>query len=180
MRRVTKALIGRVDWSTVETAVGNAKAVPGALADLIHASSEEDAKSAYWAHLDNEIVVQGTLYEAAALVVFPILVELASRALSPAARYRSVDLLVEITLGGPPSSDDSGVALQEACITALREGLSTLYALLDCEDERVVVGAIDILERVDPQRARLRDIVSTLPSSGSPIVEERVRELLGA
>lgn len=182
MKATTQALVNAVDWRAARTAVGDAIAVPQAIADLFAASTEEAAKSAYWSHLDNEVVVQGQLYEAAGLVIAPILTELSADSLSPASRYRAVELLVEIALGAPhPSEEESGGQhLREFCIGQLRRGLWTLYALLDCGDERVVVGVLHILQAVEEDRMRLFGLARVLAvGSDSEAVRARVAELIG-
>lgn len=182
MKSTTKALLDAIDWRAARTAVGNAAAVPQAIAALLGADTEEEAKSAYWSHLDNEVVVQGRLFEAAGLVIGPILTELSAGSLSDAARYRSVELLVEIALGAPhPSEEPSGAqGLQEFCISQLRRGLWTLYSLLDCGDERVVVGVLHILEAVEENRTRLLGLARILvASTESEPVRERATELIG-
>lgn len=182
MKATTQALVNAVDWRAARTAVGDATAVPQAMADLFAASTEEAAKSAYWSHLDNEVVVQGQLYEAAGLVIAPILTELSGDSLSRASRYRAVELLAEIALGAPhPSEEESGgQQLREFCIGQMRRGLWTLYALLDCPDERVVVGVLHILEVVDEDRTRLLSLARVLAAEcDSDAVRARVAELIG-
>lgn len=182
MNSTTKALLDSIDWLAARTAVGNAAAVPHALAELFAAGTEEEAKSAYWSHLDNEVVVQGQLFEAAGLVIGPILTELSSGASSDGSRYRSVELLVEITLGAPHPSEEASDAhdLGELCIGQLRHGLWTLYSLLDCGDDRVVVGVLHILEAVEEDRTRLLGIARALVArNDSEAVRARVAELIG-
>lgn len=182
MSPITRTLLHGIDWQSARTAVGNAQAVPQALAELFAAETDEEAKAAYWSHLDNEVVVQGELFEAAALVVGPILVELSIGSLSDAARYRAVELLVEIALGAPHSSEESasGMDVQASCTKGLRGGLWTIYSLLDCEDERVVVGALHVLDAVEENRSRLVHISQALAGgSGSDAVRARAAALLG-
>lgn len=182
MKAATKALLDAIDWRAAKTAVGDAVAIPQAMADLFAAGTEEAAKSAYWSHLDNEVVVQGQLFEAAGLVIAPVLTELSAGSLSPAARYRSVELLVEIALGAPHPSEETPAAqdLLSFCIGQLRRGLWTLYSLLDCGDERVVVGVLHILEAVEEDRTRLLDVARALAvASDSAAVRARVTELTG-
>lgn len=115
-------------------------------------------------------------------MIAPVLTELSSGSLSHASRYRSVELLVEIALGAPhPSEEQSGAQdLREFCIGQLRRGRWTLYSLLDCADERVVVGVLHILEAVDEDRTRLFDLARVLAAeSDSEAVRVRVTELIG-
>jgi hypothetical protein len=56
----------RIDWASLRTAHGNAAHVPDALVRL-HSDREDARRSAYW-QLDNYVVLQGSLFEAAPFV----------------------------------------------------------------------------------------------------------------
>lgn len=87
--------IGTVDWSTLRTLTPQmASRVPLAIRALVAAGSEDEANAAYW-QLDNQVVVQGQLFEASARLV-PVLFAALLAQLAPAARLRVLDLLVDL------------------------------------------------------------------------------------
>ncbi len=64
MNNVARILIDSVYWASLRSDSGSAVGVPQALWDLFSASSEDAAEAAYW-RIDNEVIVQGQLHEAA-------------------------------------------------------------------------------------------------------------------
>jgi hypothetical protein len=158
------ALLGMVDWSAVRSMPGGSGFVPQSVARLLLAESEEDAAAAYW-ELDNRVVVQGQLFEAARWIVAPLVSALQVR-LAPPSRRRVVDLLVEIALGVPDQSEcEAGnEELGEACRQEIKQGLWCFYGLLDDDDARVRIGAIDVLDAVDSDRRRLARVMAEVGS----------------
>jgi hypothetical protein len=88
----------RVAWSKLQTGSGNAAHVPNAILDLV-SPDQATRESAYW-RLDNFIVVQGGVYEAAYEAIPFLMHILSQRSFGRLECYR---LLFEIANG---ASDD--------------------------------------------------------------------------
>ncbi|NUT52907.1 MAG: hypothetical protein HOV94_37315 [Saccharothrix sp.] len=122
------------------------------LAGLLSAREEDEATGFYW-KLENVVVVQGQLFEAAPAAVSVLLAGLAGP-LSKAARGWALELLFQLVAG---ESDESAVErgnpdLGPRCRAVAREGLWLLYGLVGGPyDEE----ARQILERVDGDSGRL-------------------------
>ncbi len=152
---LVEAELASVNWSSLRIIQGRDPArIPDAVRRLLLADTEATAEEAYW-ELDNRVVVQGQLFEAAKYVVPVLLAGLAGR-LSTPARRAVADLLVEICSGAPDASE---VALGEnqldqECRAVAREGLWLLYGLLLDADGRVREWALQTIDAVDNDRAR--------------------------
>ena len=57
-----------IDWRGLRTADGFAGEIPEALRHLAAADGQDDAQRWYW-RLDNHVILQGSLYEAAYAVI---------------------------------------------------------------------------------------------------------------
>jgi hypothetical protein len=169
MSSLTEYHLGRVDWASLR-AMGDAATVPDAIRQLLAAESDADADRAYW-RLDNTVVVQGQLFEAA-LALVPVLLAAATGSLSPLARVRLLDLVVEIASGAPDESEreHGNGTLGRDCRLALGEGLWLMYATLASDDERLRERAVQIVYATDPDRARLAivldDLMANDPAAG--------------
>ena len=125
-----------------------AEQVPEALIGLL-SPDEETHNRSYW-RLDNEVVLQSDLYEAAYYAI-PILVQmLADRV--PHGRERIYDLLYEIANGYAPATnlcrtrDDRLVPLREACAKELTSGVDVFNRDANDEDPRIGAKARDLME----------------------------------
>ena len=165
MNWLATAALEAVEWSRYRTADGNAKSVPGSIRRLANACSDAEAKSAYW-ELDNHVVVQGTLHEAAEFVVAPLLALLEGN-LEPVVRKWVFDLLFEIAMGNSPESSGRERSLEERCRDAAREGLWTLYALLLEPDPSRWRDTIHLLLVLDRDKARLKRVLERLKKDAS-------------
>lgn len=92
-----------VDWPALRTDSGNGAGIPQALTDLWEATSEEMARDAYW-RIDNEVLVQGQLYEAA-VPTLEALLSLASMVPPGPARKSVAELIQQIIFGQPHASE---------------------------------------------------------------------------
>src|SRR5437868_596771 len=114
-----------IPWSEKSVASGRADSVPQALMGLVSPDASLRDRS-YW-QLDNEIVLQSDLYEAAYFVI-PFLIQFL-RAKVPHGRDRIYDLLHEIAHGDAPASvmcrtkEGNEVPLKEACSREVAKGL---------------------------------------------------------
>ena len=114
-----------VNWSEKSVASGKADKVPAALAGLL--SPDENLRNrSYW-QLDNEIVLQSDLYEAAYFVI-PFLIRCLSEKVAH-GRDRIYDLLYEIAHGHAPTSlvcrtkEGDEISLEDACAREVNKGL---------------------------------------------------------
>lgn len=155
----TEVEIARVAWNNIRTASGFATDVPHAVKSLMRSKSPEEAQQGYWA-LENSIVVQGQLFEAAVAVV-PVLVAGLLEDLSPHARAGMLELLFQIVSGEAHEEEViRGVSgLGEACRNRAREGIWILYReFLSGQG----AAAREILEVVELDRQRLDFFLKSL------------------
>lgn len=141
----------RYDWSKLRS-MGSASSVPQAIVKLQNAASEQEAQDAYW-RIDNTVVVQGSLYEAA-LPAAACAVSALPRCSTP-ARPWLLELLVQLSTGQPdPIEIQAGnEKLQELCIQAISRGIGMYFDLLEngAEDEReYCVDLLGICAQQDP------------------------------
>jgi hypothetical protein len=111
------------DWSMLRQASGTSEHVPGALRELLSLDSGL-RKKAYW-QLDNYVVLQGSLYEAAPFVVRALLQTWPE---DDAVKDRLYDLLVELANGGAPEEmavtwGGRQLSLKRATVDALLDGM---------------------------------------------------------
>jgi hypothetical protein len=140
--------IHAIPWSQKSVASGKADHVPEALAGLV-SPDERLRERSYW-QLDNEIVLQSDLYDAAYFVV-PFLIQyLLERVLQ--GRDRIYDLLIEIARGfAPPTSlcltkEGDSVPLQDACARELLKGFRVFVRDTADQDARIVDKARDLVQ----------------------------------
>ncbi|MEV4603494.1 hypothetical protein AB0K15_39710 [Amycolatopsis sp. NPDC049253] len=175
---IEDALIDSVPWRELRSMRGDVVHVPEALHDLLNASSEEDAEEAYW-RLDNNVVVQGQLFDSAVRVIGPLLLGLVSQ--RPGfVREHIANLLVEIAVGGPHESvsvADKGEMLDAQCHAELRRGLWIIYKIIDDPVPMVRLGALDLLDAVEDDRERMAVALACLEGDPDARVAQRVSEL---
>jgi hypothetical protein len=150
-----ETLIHAVPWGDLAVASGRASHVPEALLNLLSPDAETRNR-AYW-QLDNEVVLQSDLYEAAYFVV-PILIMI----LEGKPEFggdRIYDLLYEIANGWAPattvcrSRDGTVIPLKEACVQELRRGIRVFSADMTDPDPSLSAKAgelVGLLEESGP------------------------------
>jgi hypothetical protein len=133
----------RYDWSALR-ASGSARGVPDAIRALQMAASEQEAERAYW-RIDNTVVVQGALFEAA-LPTAACVVGVLPRC-SEAARSWVLELLVQIGAGEPAPSEveAQNVDLQKLCVRELARGVALYFDLLENGDDTLRASCVDLL-----------------------------------
>jgi hypothetical protein len=157
---LAEAELGRWDWAALREADGNATLIPVALREMLASTSPEEVEPAYW-RIENHVVVQGQLYQAAVQVAGVILAALACVDRPRWVRVSLLELLFQIVNGSPHESEVAvGFGdLAEACRAAARQGLWVLYReLLDGER----AAAKEILEVVEVESDRLLTVLSRL------------------
>ena len=144
----------RYNWSRLR-AQGTATGVPQAMAALQAASSQEEADRAYW-QIDNTVVVQGALYEAA-VPTARCLVTILPRC-TAVARPQILELLGQLAMGKPdPSEVELGNGdLQSCCIVEISRGVAIYFDLLEngSDDERAL--CVDLLHMCCREDGSLR------------------------
>jgi hypothetical protein len=164
-----------VPWERVAEALGDARAVPDALLRLAAASEPGEVDAAYW-RLDNHVVLQGTLSEAAYHLV-PFLLELLEDR-SRFSRRALYDLLAEIALGQSPPGDPGD--LRRACRDRVRAGLGLVRddLLAPGTDPAVRERALDVLVAVERDRAALLDTLRRVPGTGDAALDARIERVI--
>lgn len=69
--------VGVPDWRSLRTLIGPADFVPTVIDRLLTATTDDEASTAYW-ELDNRVVVQGQLFEAAEAVAHELVTRICS------------------------------------------------------------------------------------------------------
>ena len=115
--------LDRHDWNQLQVMGDRSDRVPGSLRGLVFAMDEDEATLYYW-ELENTVVVQGQLFEAAPAVVSVLLAALAEGVSSEAIGW-VLELLFQLVSG---DSDVEAVergngSLGDACRNKAREGL---------------------------------------------------------
>lgn len=179
MNYVTLALVAASDWKALSSDSGSADGVPRALMDLVQADDDASATDAYW-RIDNEVVVQGQLYQAAEPSL-EVLLSMACTAMSQPSRRRLVELVQQIVCGEPHLREveagrgDLGVR----CRAIAREGKWLFYNWLADQDDDVRECALLILAKIEEDDNRkLMLFRAILNIEKSQRVVRTVRQLL--
>lgn len=133
----------RHDWSLLRTA-HSSHSVPEALQSLVGATSNDEASRAYW-RIDNVVVRQGALFEAAAPVAECLAVAL--HQCTDVARPWALELLFQLANGTPAPEElaAGNHALRARCRDALLSCSAYLYALLECGTREEQIWCVDLL-----------------------------------
>jgi hypothetical protein len=127
--------------------------LPHALKALAGATSEVEAAEAYW-QIDNVAVVQGRLFEAAEYVIWPAVLMLTNS--NEWVTTCALDLIIQLT-AGDVDSGELGVndGLNDRVRSTAQKGLSVVYRLLESTSPGIRERAIEVLEAIEDDRARL-------------------------
>ena len=108
----------------------------------------------YW-RIDNHIVVQGQLFEAAEYLV-PVLIASLLEVKEDFIKHTIFELLIQIVAGVPDQSEIvlDNFDLAERCRAKAREGLWILYKLLVDGDNIDKEAAFQILEQIETDSSR--------------------------
>lgn len=167
------------EWRDLRTLTGSAEFVPAALDRMLTATTVDDATAAYW-ELDNRVVVQGQLFSAAERLAQETVARICGRDYTDAGLSRAVDLLVELAYGEPDQSelelgnDDLGQRCREQIVV----GLNCIKALASSDDERTLLGMLDLVDHLDVDTASKTEFLSALPGRNWPDEAlDRLREI---
>ena len=179
MNFVAEAVLDSVDWNGLRTIRGTANEVPRNLRRLAETQTDEEAVGAYW-YLDNEVVVQGKVFQAAPPVV-SVLLAMLEGSLSVPARHWTMELLVQVTCGWADASEiafgNSDVI--EDCRRRAREGIWTIYGQFLHPDREVRECALEIVATIDLDRQRVaRELTAVADNDHDGVVAEFARDLL--
>ncbi len=146
---------------------------------MLCSDAEDEANAAYWA-LDNHIVLQGQLFEAAPAATSFLLAGLSSNQYSEFGLRRALDLLVEIAFGEADYTEveRANVDLGPRCRALVREQIEWFLQLVaTTDDDPVLLGVIDLIDRVEvrgPIRNQLMAVVRSRATGAE--VQERLEE----
>jgi hypothetical protein len=119
----------RFDWKSLRAA-GSAEGVPAAIERLRDAKTPEEATRAYW-RIDNTVIVQGALYEAAEHTVPCVLSVLPG--CTEVGRARAFELLFQLGAGGTHRDEmqAGNKDLDERCRAAVKLGAAMYFYFLE-------------------------------------------------
>jgi hypothetical protein len=162
---LVEAELVRHEWSRIRESDGPATSIPIAFRELLASNSPDESTNAYW-KLENHVVLQGSLFEAAAYIVPAICAALVDKSRARWVRIQLLGLLDQIVFGEPhPEEVARGLGdLAVRCQDAAREGLWTLYRIF--QEGELSQTAGDIIELVDHDTGRL-DALRKLNSRSS-------------
>lgn len=139
---VAELVIRATDWSRLREANGPAQGVGLALADLLAASTPNATREPYW-RIENHVVVQGELFEAAE-ACSAVLVAAFANERPRHVRISALDLLVQILSGSASATPGTPPDILERCQCAVREGLWGLVREAVCGERD---AAWDVVEQ---------------------------------
>ena len=133
-----------INWRKIKTGVGNASHVPDAIKNLF-SQDEKIREAAYW-KLDNYVVIQSDLHEAAFYIIEPI-VELLETPYS-SDRLLALTILIEVATGGNGNdlisiNENSNIIqmnLDKACqkkFKELKKRIAAIIVKTDAEKEEL-------------------------------------------
>ncbi|MFD2205558.1 hypothetical protein [Kiloniella antarctica] len=140
--------INRHDWRKLETVPSSNSNISTALLDLSRAITKNQAHDAYW-RIDNHVIVQGDLYQAAVAVV-PCVLEILQNC-PKEARPFCLDLLAEIGFG---TVDSLQQTIMDDCHREVSRGASIYFHILqvgsDKKKEIAAILLIGVCLKYDP------------------------------
>jgi len=178
MNIVTRTLVASVDWAALRTDSGSGTGLVRAFEDLSTAASEESSRNAYW-RIDNEVIVQGELYEAA-VPALEVLLSMAPTAPPGPVRRSLAELVQQITFGQPRGSEIElgNTDLATRCLALASEATWIFYGWLTDDDSDVRECALLTLQKVDSNEARKGIVFAACRAADStPGVQRSLSEI---
>lgn len=162
---IAAVLLDSIDWSCL-TVCGDKAAddVPRAFRALLDSQNSTQAEQAYW-RIDNNVVVQGNVYDSAPAAVAVILSALTDFQRPIHVQVCLLELLAQIVFGSVSGIEEvpSDCQLEHACLEAAREGIWTLYKLVSCfatKHREIAEAALDVLEKLDTNQVRFQAVAT--------------------
>lgn len=175
--------LDKVNWAKLSQAQGTSEHVPDALKSLI-SDDDKEQEASYW-KLDNHVVLQGDLYEAAFYVI-PFLLEILATAIRNGRSY-VYDLLFEIANGFAPEEiscdyDGKTLTLTEACKRAVAGGKGLYLKEVSDSNSDFRENALDLIISLEeyavdivPMLKEIRD--KETDSEFKAMLEEAIAEI---
>lgn len=175
----------KIDWRSLKQAHGHAAHIPEAIKGLI-SDSPEIVESSYW-KLDNHIVLQSDLYEAAFYVI-PFMIEILKSNHTIGRNY-VYNLLIEICNGYAPKSSlctykNEKIPLAEVCRLTIADEIDVYISEVSDVDSGFRKHALDLLLCLENYRAKivpmLEQMLQDEPSTAfSETIRAAILELNG-
>lgn len=142
-----------VEWAGLRVSHGSAISVPNTLMRLSKSPNIEAGWAEYW-NLDNSVIVQGNLFNAAEAVI-PFAIELAIEH-TDHVRTLALELLIQIAGGAthPTELSFGDNDLDVRCRTAISKGLAFFYTLLGSSSEEVRDRVVELIGLVEDNNSR--------------------------
>lgn len=169
----------RIPWEKLEVCQGFATNVPDFLSKMVFAETEEAGQKAFNG-LDNNVILQGGLYEAAEYLV-PFLISGLIIG-TPIGKWLCLDFITEIAGAYPLKTGVvNGITLTERCREAVRKGIPFYYHFLESADSRVRDCAAITLSWIETDYGRLSwysQHLHNLSEIARRAIDERLEELV--
>lgn len=172
--------IDNINWARLTQATGNSEHVPSAIKGII-SNDEKEQEASYW-KLDNHVVLQGDLYQAAFYVI-PFLLEILAATIQSGRRY-VYDLLFEIANGFAPkevSCDYDGVTLTltEGCKRAVAGGLNLYLEEVSNNNSACRENALDLIISLEVFAGNvIPRLIEIKDREASPEFQEKLEEAI--
>ncbi len=158
----------------------DAGSVPDDIDRMLRAENEDDADSAYWM-IDNHVVVQGQLFESALPTGRTVARAICEGNPTVFGLGRALDLLVEIAAGEAHHFEVElgNEYLGDACRDVLRPVVPRFRRFVWSENDKVLLGLLDLLDILEPECEKLRDIAQSIADRrpANTRLGDRAREL---
>jgi hypothetical protein len=163
----------RPEWSELRTATGFANDVPDSLRKLMNAKTPEEIYEVYW-NLDNHVVVQGSLFEAAEYVI-PILLNMLQLADDP-IKASILELLVQMADGWDDKTEVSlgNTWLKDRCKREVQRGIAMFVFHLNSESADIREFCVELIGLTEDNIGRLVWLLRTVMDKDP---HESVREM---
>ena len=163
----------RPKWSELRTLIGFADFVPNSLRKLTDATTTEEIYEAYW-NLDNRIVVQGSLFEAAEYVI-PILLNMLQNASDP-IKASILELLIQMADGWNDKTEVSlgNTWLKDRCHREVQRGIAIFVFHLNSESADIREHCVELIGLTEDNVGRLVWLLRTVMDK---VPDESVREM---
>lgn len=171
---LVEAELARHNWDQIREANGFASDIPKAFVELLNSETPQASSVAYW-KLENHVVLQGSLFEAAVYIVPAICAALVDFGRPEWVKIQLLELFFQIVAGEAHSEEaERGLPdLGAACRAEATKGLWLLYRIF--QDGELWSAAREVIALIDNNRDRLLVIERINKRHGRIDVEEPLR-----